>query len=111
MDPVRLRAYLRWTKRHFGKSSLELIWKKIQKNPRMMQEYKEFDTMLPRTSPATANVEWAIKLYGWEELLNAMWLFATGKEQTMINLGLQNESEKWSKVKEKLATIPKSVQM
>ena len=51
-----------------------------------------------------------IKNYGWRELMEAMWIVATKKEEAMANLGITEEEAKWTKVKDKLAQIPKNVQ-
>ena len=110
MDRVRIAAYLRWTTRRFKGQTLEQVWTKILENPHIRREYESFDKQPPRYSHSTANLKFILKNYGWEDLLKGMFLLATEKENTMFLMGMKEEQDKWIKVKDKLAQMPRKVQ-
>jgi len=110
MDKARIEKYLRWTTRRFKDNSLELVWMKIQENPRIKREYETFDQQPARYAHSTANIKFALKHYGWEDLLKGLWIVATEKENSMNLMGFKKEQEKWIKVKDKLAQMPRNVQ-
>lgn len=110
MDRTRIETYLRWTTRRFKDNSIELVWTKIQGNPRIKREYETFDKQPAKYANSTANVKFALKNYGWEDLLKGLWIVATEKENSMHLMGMKKEQEKWIKVKDKLAQMPRKVQ-
>ena len=110
MDKARIEAYLRWTTRRFKDNSLELVWAKIQDNPRMKREYETVDQQPAKYAYSTANIEFALKNYGWQDLLRGLWIVATKKENSMHLMRMKKEQEKWIKVKDKLAQMPRNVQ-
>ncbi len=110
MDRLRIKAYMRWTTRRFKDKTVEQVWSKIQDNPKMMKEYLTFDTLPPRYANSTVNLKFALKNYGWQDMMKALWILATEKENSMFNNGLIEEQEKWTKVKDKLAQMPRNVQ-
>lgn len=110
MDRERIKAYMRWTTRRFKDNTVEIVWSKIQGNPKMMKEYLTFDTLPSIYAHSTANLRFALKNYGWKDLMKSLWILATEKENTMFMNGLIKEQEKWIKVKDKLAQMPRNVQ-
>lgn len=109
-DENRVKAYLRWAKKRFKDNSPEWAWTKIQDNPKWMKDYLSFDKKPPEFSEASVNVEFCVRTYGWREMMRALWILASRKEETMYRLGLEEEESKWRKVKDKLASMPKNVQ-
>jgi hypothetical protein len=109
-DYARVKRFMRWTRKRFKDKTVEQVWDKIQETPKLLKDYETFDSIPPTYSGATANIEFAIKTYGWRELMEAIWIVATKKEETMSNLGFKEEEAKWTKVKDKLSQIPKNVQ-
>jgi len=109
-DCNRVKRFIQWTKKRFKDQTIEQVWGKIKESPKLMHDYEVFDKLPPPYSPALPNIRFAIKSFGWRELMDALWIVASEKEQTMSLLGLKDEEEKWIKVKDKLAQMPKNVQ-
>lgn len=110
MDRLRVAAYMRWTARRFKGNTVEQVWTKIQENPKIRKEYETFDTQPARYSHSTANLKFALRNYGWPDLLKGLFLLATVKENSMFLNGFKEEQERWIKVKDKLAQMPRNVQ-
>jgi hypothetical protein len=110
MDRTRIEAYLRWTTRRFKSTTVERIWGKIQENPKIKREYETFDKQPDRYAHSTANLKFVLKNYGWQDLMKGLFILATEKENSMFLNGLKTEQEKWIKVKDKLAQMPRNVQ-
>lgn len=111
MDVTRIAAFMRWTRRRFKGNTITQVWTKIQENPKIRKEYETFDTLPPKYAHSTANLEFVLRNYGYKDLLMGLWIVACKKENNMYLLGLTEEQEKWIKVKDKLAQMPRNVQL
>lgn len=110
MDYNRIKRFIRWTRKRFKDKTVEQIWEMIQSTPRLKKEYELFDRQPEPYSAALPNIQFALKTYGWKELMEALWIVASKKEETMNLLGLIDEEHKWTKIKDKLNQMPRNVQ-
>ena len=108
-DPNRIKKWMRWTKKRFKDKTIAQVWNKIQENPKLLEEYNNFEKY-KRHSEASTYVEFAVRTHGWSAFLDAIWILASRKEEILALSNNVKEEQKWTKVKDKLSQIPRNAQ-